>query len=235
MKLAHNSKKTILLKITGQALKIESGSIDVDILKDIITQIKALSHEYYFNIVIGGGNILRGAQLKNISTISAHYAGMLATMINGLIIQDLFNQFDIKNYLLSAIECKLGLPISAESIFRAKSESACMIFVCGTGLPYFTSDTNAVLRALEINADELWKGTKVDGIYNKDPKEFRDAKLLKRVTYNFLIENNLKIMDTTAYLLAKEHNLRIRIFDIFNKNSILEAASNNCFGSTINN
>ena len=232
MKLAHN-KKTILLKITGQALKIESGTIDTTLLKNIINQIKLLSHKYYFNIVIGGGNILRGAQVNNISTISAHYAGMLATMINGLIIQDLFHQFGIKSYLLSAIECKLGLSISVENIFKAKAESACMIFVCGTGMPYFTSDTNAVLRALEIEADELWKGTKVDGIYDKDPKIDKDAKLLKEVTYDYLINNNLKIMDLSAYVLAKEHNLKIKVSNIFNKDALIETANNIDYASTI--
>lgn len=225
-------KKTILLKITGQALKIDSGSIDVDLIKSIISQIKLLSDNYYFNIVIGGGNILRGAQLKSISTISAHYAGMTATMINGLIIQDLFNQYNIKNYLLTAIDCKLGLSISAENIFKAKAESACMIFVGGTGLPYFTTDTNAVLRALEIKTDELWKGTKVEGVYDRNPDE-KDAKLLKKVSYDYLIENNLKIIDLSACILAKEHNLKMRVFNIFNENAILNAAKDNSYGSII--
>lgn len=225
-------KKNILLKITGQALKIGSGSIDVDLIKNIIKQIKLLNNKYYFNIVIGGGNILRGAELKDISSLSAHYAGMLATMINALIIQDLFNQFNIKNYLLTAIECKLGLSISAENIFKAKLENACMIFAGGTGMPYFTTDTNAVLRALEIKADELWKGTKIDGVYDKDPKE-KDAKLIKKVNYDYLIEKNLKIMDLSAYILAKEHNLKIRVFDIFKENSITEAANNELYGSII--
>lgn len=230
-------QKTILLKLTGELITTSSQGLNGDKVRSLAEQIKRLIPEYQFNIVIGGGNFFRGAQQGtqvNISPQVSHYVGMLATTMNGLIIQDIFESSGIKTSLLSALQCEqVGYPISAQTIARAKAQGDCIIFTGGTGNPYFTTDTNAVLRALQLSAKELWKATKVAGVYNKDPHTCNDAQLLKTISYKQALELQLGIMDLSAFALAQQHKVRIRIFNIFEEDALLKAASDIHFGSTI--
>ncbi|MBA3954171.1 UMP kinase [Candidatus Dependentiae bacterium] len=230
-------KKTILLKLTGELIEQTNAGLNADRIRSLGTQIKELMADYTFALVIGGGNFFRGAQQGNEVAITpqvSHYVGMLATMMNGLIMQDIFEQLGIHTSLFSALDCpEIGLSISAQEIRKAQKNNHCMIFTGGTGNPYFTTDTTAVLRALQINADQLWKGTKVDGIYTKDPQVHHDAEFLRHVSYTTALDLRLGIMDLEAFALAQKHSLSLRVFNIFTENALLRAASESTFGSTI--
>lgn len=232
-----NNKKRILLKVTGEVFTGTDHNLCPSYLRDIIKQIKQLSATHLFAIVIGGGNFFRGskqgAQL-GLSAPAGHQAGMLATMLNAIIIKDLFEQSNVASTLLCAIDCPtVGNLISAQNITSALANNQVIIFAGGTGNPFFTTDTNAVLRALQINAHEVWKGTKVDGIYDKDPKKHANAQRYPHITYQEAIAQNLNIMDATALTLAQEHNQIIRVFNIFEKDALLKAAQDNSFGSKL--
>jgi uridylate kinase len=230
-------KKTILLKLTGELIEQTAAGLNADRIRSLGTQIKELMADYTFALVIGGGNFFRGAQQGDevhITPQVSHYVGMLATMMNGLIIQDIFEQLGIPTSLFSALECpEVGLSISAQEIRKAQLSGRCMIFTGGTGNPYFTTDTNAVLRALQIRADMLWKGTKVQGAYTKDPQVYPDAEFLDQLTYTTALDLRLGVMDLEAFALAQKHHLTLRIFNIFSENALLRVASDSTFGSTI--
>lgn len=232
MKLdAKKSKKIILLKITGEVIN------NPTYINQIAKQINDLKDKYYFNIVIGGGNLWRDSNqnqhLKLNKTVS-HQIGMIATCINGLIIQEVFKRNAIPSTILSAFFYpSIGQLISPQTIEDAIEKNLSIIFVGGTSNPFFTTDTTAVIRALEIKANELWKGTKVDGIYTKDPLKYKDAKLIKNTTYSYAIEHKINIMDKTAFILAEEYKVTIRIFNIFDKKGLINAAYDSEYGSTI--
>ena len=228
--------RRILLKITGETIAHTKRGLDAHWVKIIAQQIKKLP-TVKFGIVIGGGNFFRGAQQGkevDISENVGHYVGMLATMMNGLIIQDIFAQEGLSSALLSGMPCEsVAHTVSPQEIAYALENKDCVLFAGGTGNPYFSTDTTAVLRALQINADELWKGTKVDGIYTDDPKKNPNAQLIKKLTYHDALEKNYHVMDAAAYALAQEHTIPTRIFDIFDDNALYKAASDKTFGSTI--
>lgn len=232
------SKKVILLKLTGEVLQMKPDhSLDGSLVKNIAQQIWQLRETHYFGIVIGGGNFFRGnkqgVQL-GISPSVAHQIGMVATLMNGLIVKDLFEQHKIKSTLFTAIpSSEIGIPISFQSIKRAFDQHECPIFAGGTGNPFFSTDTTAIVRGLQIDAEYVWKGTNVEGIYTADPRVNKDAQLLRRVTYKEAIENKLKILDATAFVLAQEHHLKIRVFNIFNHNALINASENADFGSIV--
>lgn len=232
-------KKHIVLKLTGELIPHTPQGLNADGIRAIATQIKSLSQEYQFSIVTGGGNFFRGAQQGSEVKISlpvSHYVGMLATTMNGLIIQDIFEQLDIRTTLFCALTCPdVGKTISMQALTQAKIAGHCLIFTGGTGNPFFTTDTNAVLRSLQVHANELWKGTKVDGVYTCDPNIDKTAELLPRLTYDQALEQQLGIMDLSAFALAKGQQLRIRIFNIFTPNALLQVAADKSFGSTISN
>ncbi len=221
----------ILLKLTGNIL--DDGPT---LLENIAAQLQQLE-DYTFGIVIGGGNFFRGARQSkklHITEQTGHSVGMLATLMNGLIIQDIFEHAGISTTLFSAIVCpEVGLSISPQGLQRALKESRCLIFGGGTGSPYFSTDTSAVIRALQIQASSLWKATKVDGIYSADPYEDPSAKMLKHVSYHQAREKDLGIMDATAFVLAQEHNLPIRVFNIFSDNALIHAAKDPAYGSLV--
>jgi uridylate kinase len=232
------SKQAILLKLTGEILKITpQNSIDGSLLRNIAQQIRELSATHYFGIVIGGGNFFRGNKqglALGLSPSVGHQIGMLATMMNGLIVKDIFEQEGVRSTLFSAIpSSEIGIPISNQGIKNALERGDCTIFAGGTGNPFFTTDTTAVLRGLQIEADYVWKGTNVDGIYSADPRLFPDAHFIKRITYQDALNNNCKILDATAFVLAKEHGLKIRVFNIFKNNALINASHNLDFGSIV--
>ncbi len=230
--------KRILLKLTGNVLVDPNNNQPTSaILQALIDQIKQLHATHQFGIVIGGGNLFRGDQhgtKMGLSQSTGHHVGMLATVMNGLIIKDLLDQCNITNTLFCAFPCpQVAETISHHSLTQALNQGHTLIFSGGTGNPFFTTDTNALLRGLQIQADEVWKGTNVDGIYDKDPNKEKNAQKITHLSYQEALEKQFGIMDTTAYALGKMHKQRIRIFNIFEKDSLLKAAQNKKFGSII--
>lgn len=230
--------KNILLKLSGQLFTRESNGINqrpaillADQLKELISQ------GYFFSIVIGGGNFFRGGsdgKQLNMERSSADSVGMLATIMNGIIIQDIFLQRGIATKLLSAIPIPgIGDVITPLVIAQCQQAKISPIFVGGTGCPYFSTDTNAVVRALQVGATEVWKATNVDGLYSDDPTNNPQATLVPQITFQEAITKKLRVMDTAALSLALEHRLLVRIFNATEQNSLLKAAADQTFGSII--
>jgi uridylate kinase len=229
-------KKRILLKLTGNTFLNSNRELDSSLIRSIAKQIKSL-HDYHFSIVVGAGNFFRGTQhgrQMDLSESQAHQIGMIATGLNGLIVQDIFAQEGLKNSILTAFDCPaIGQSISPHTISNAETSEEIIIFVGGTGSPYFSTDTAAIVRGLQIGVDQVWKATDVDGVYDKDPNQFPDAHLIHELTYEQAYTENIHIMDTTAFTLAQEHNLPIRIFNLFMPNAIIQVACDNRIGSII--
>jgi uridylate kinase len=230
-------KKKILLKLTGEIFISKDRTFTLDHAHAIIRQIKQLCHNYQIGIVIGGGNFFRGTKQSTefgIQPTFGHYIGMLATAMNGLIIRDLCEQANLSATLFCALTCpEIGTPISQQSIANALKIHDCLIFSGGTGSPFVTTDTNAIIRSLQLGAHEIWKGTGVDGIYDDDPARNKQAHLIKRISFHDVLKKKLEIMDATAFTLAAQHNQTIRIFNIFTDNALIHAAHDTNFGSTI--
>jgi len=224
------SKKRILLKLTGNAIVPE-------MVKSIASQIVQLKDQYQFGIVVGGGNFFRGdkeGKQFGLTRSVGHHVGMLATMMNGMILKDLFERSGIKTALFSAIVCPgLITPARESAIQRTSKKNDVVIFAGGTGLPFFTTDTNAVVRALQINADQLWKTTDVDGIYETDPDKDSNAKLIPRMSHDEALKKDIRVMDATAFKLAAQENITIRVFNIFTEDALIRAANDESFGSTV--
>ena len=221
-----NNKTTVLLKLTGEILiSPTTHALDSQHMRSIAAQIKKLQNTHRFGIVIGGGNFFRGSKqgtALGLTPSVGHQIGMLATMMNGLIVKDLFEQEGLPCTIFCAVPAsEIGSPISQQAIQTAHAHNSYMVFTGGTGNPFFTTDTTAILRGLQINAHEVWKCTSVDGIYNADPKTNPRAELLKSVSYNDALLNKLGIMDATAIALAREHRLPIRVFNIFSENALI--------------
>lgn len=211
--------KTILLKLSGEILAGSDGyGINPDVLKTIGSEIKAVN-ELGVNlaIVIGGGNIIRGAQASayGLDRPSADYMGMLATAINALALQGQLEKQGIDTRVLSAIEMReISEPYIRRRAKRHIEKGRVVIFACGTGNPYFTTDTAASLRAMEIEADILLKGTKVDAVYDSDPKTCEGAKPFKTLTFMDVLKQELKVMDASAISLCMDNSLPIVVFNI---------------------
>ncbi|MFH1832494.1 MAG: UMP kinase [bacterium] len=222
--------KTILLKLSGTLL----AENNKDLIVSVAQQIKALHPEYCFSIVIGGGNILRGAKSTHIKRTTADNMGMLATLINGLMLHDIFSANNINTCLMSAIHAPdIVKTITQHSIDKALEKNQCIIFAGGTGNPYFSTDTNAVIRALQINATQVWKATNVDGIYTADPAKDKTSTLVKKISHEQVLGQKLEILDATAIILAQQHKLPVRVFNMFAPEALIHAAKDLNFGSTI--
>ena len=214
----------ILLKLTGELLTVPaSGKAPIS---KLVPQIASLAQHYTLGIVLGGGNFFRGdiqGKALGLSAATGHEVGMLATILNGRIVQEMLENVGVRTVLMSALTCrKVAKNICQQTIVEATREGKVMIFVGGTGNPFFTTDTNAVTRALQIGATEVWKATKVDGIYDKDPVAHSDAKRYATLTYDEAIAQKLGIMDLTAMALASEHNLKTYVFDIFADDALVK-------------
>ena len=217
--------KNILLKISGEILAAETNNtfdnlISNQIIEDIVN---LRNSEVNLAVVIGGGNIIRGINHKdfNISKNNADNMGMLSTVINGIFLKDLLLNNQIKSIVYSSFSISgIVKKFNQEEAKEAMRNGYVVILVGGTGNPYFTTDTTAVLRALELDCDVLLKGTKVDGIYDKDPEKFSKVKKFTKLDYNYVINNKLRIMDMTSIIMAEEANLPIIIFSIKKKNEL---------------
>jgi len=222
-----SKKKRVLVKFSGEALAGESGfGIDTSILKFIAQEIKELvDNNIEVAIVVGGGNIIRGVTAAKdgiIKRTSADYMGMLATVINGVAIQEALESLGLEARLQTAIDMhEIGESFIVRRARRHLEKGRVVIFAAGTGNPYFTTDTAATLRASEIDADYLIKATKVDGVYDKDPKKFEDAVKLDTVSYDEALSKDIKVMDDTAIALARENGLPIIVCDMFKKGNLL--------------
>ena len=221
-----------MLKLSGEALMGNKDfGIDLDTINSITNQIVTVySKGIKISLVVGGGNIFRGisASSEGMDRSSADYTGMMATVINSLILQNSLEQKGISTRVLSAIK----MDTVCESYIRRRAirhieKERIVIFAAGTGNPFFTTDTAAALRASEMKCDVLFKATKVDGIYDKDPVTNENAKKLYDLNYDYVINNNLKIMDTASISLAKENNIPILVFSILEENSLLKIIEGN--------
>lgn len=233
-----NSKKRILLKLTGEIfLDPTTHALTAKRTTGIIEQIKKLSDTHQFGIVIGGGNFFRGNHqgvALGLTASVGHQTGMLATMMNGLILKDLFEQAGITTDLFCAITCpEVGKSISNQAIATALEQGHTLIFTGGTGNPFFTNDTNAIIRGLQIGAQQIWKGTNVDGVYTDDPRVDPNAQLLKTVSFDQALADKFGIMDLTAFALANQYKQTIRVFNIHAPHSLLQVAADTHFGTTI--
>ncbi|MBT4325148.1 MAG: UMP kinase [Cryomorphaceae bacterium] len=215
----------ILLKLSGEALLGKNSyGIDNDRLFVYAEEIKQIHKQgVEIAIVIGGGNIFRGltGSKDGIDRVQADYMGMLATVINGLALQNALENMDIPTRLQSAIKMEsIAEPFIKRKATRHLEKGRVVIFASGTGNPYFTTDSAAVLRAIEINADVILKGTRVDGIYNEDPEKNKEAVKFDNISFEETIKKGLKIMDTTAFTLSKENELPIIVFDMNTKGNL---------------
>jgi len=230
--------KRILLKISGEAMMGDMAyGVDPSTVDFIAREIKvAVAMGVELAIVIGGGNIFRGveASLKGIERASADYMGMLATVINALALQNYLEKYNIPTRVQSAIEMKE----LAESYIRRKAmrhleKGRTVIFAAGTGNPYFTTDTAASLRAMEIGADVILKATKVDGVYSSDPMKDPSAKKYNTVTYIDVLKQGLSIMDSTAISLCMDNNLPIVVFNLRDKGNIRKILEGKKIGTLV--
>jgi uridylate kinase len=211
--------KRVLLKLSGEALAGENGyGIKVDVLKSISAQIKTVVEmNVELGIVIGGGNIFRGiaAAASGMDRASSDYMGMLATVINSLALQDMLEKCEVLTRVQSAIEMhELAEPYIRRRAERHLEKKRVVIFAAGTGNPFFTTDTAAALRAVEIGAEVILKATKVDGIYDKDPVKHKDAVMFKELTYLEVLQKNIKVMDSTAITLCMDNSIPIITFNM---------------------
>ncbi len=233
--------KRVLLKVSGEALSIISNekenTISPDALTFISEEIKKAYHEnIQIAVVIGGGNIWRGAKKDHngIDRVTSDNMGMLATVINALALQSALEHVGVMTRVQTAIEMsKVAEPFIRRRAVRHLEKGRVVIFAGGTGNPYFTTDTAAVLRASEINADIILKATQVDGVYSDDPKKNPDAILIKEITYKDAIEKNLRFMDQTAISLAMENKIPIRVFNLHKKDNIYKAIKGENIGTLI--
>ena len=231
--------KRILLKLSGDALSnTDNCELSTSLVKKIADELKQLvDSEVQVVIVVGGGNITRGATAyKNNELIrtNADYRGMLATIINGIALQDLFNFYGLKTHVFSSI--KMDRVCDYYTIRQAKlylSKGYVVICAGGTGSPYFTTDTNASLRAFELECDCILKATKVDGVYDSDPEENPEAKKYDVVTYNKVIENNLKVMDLTAISMCQDNKIPICVFNMDTPGNILKVCRGQNIGTSV--
>ena len=220
------SYRRILLKLSGEALKNDNNNIDPEMLKKVVTIVQsALDLGVEIAIVVGGGNIYRGASLASdgMNKITGDHIGMLATVMNALAISDTFERNNIPSIVMSGFPIGGGVCDSFNHTKAKKelSKGKVVIFSAGTGSPCFTTDTAAALRAVEIEADIVFKATKVDGIYSNDPLKDSSAIKFDALSFDSAIEKNIKVMDTAAFALCRENNIRICVFSMFDDNYAL--------------
>ena len=232
--------KRILLKLSGEALMGERQyGIDPKRLAEYAKEIKqVISQGIEVAIVIGGGNIFRGVAgaANGMDRVQGDHMGMLATCINGLALQSALEDEGIITRLQTALEIKeIAEPYIKRKAIRHLEKKRVVIFGAGTGNPYFTTDTAAVLRAIEVNADAILKGTRVDGIYNVDPEKDKNALKYETITFKEVIDKGLKVMDMTAFTLSEENKLPIIVFDMNTNGNLLKLISGENIGTVVSN
>src|SRR6188508_2750023 len=230
--------KRVLLKLSGEALMGEQNfGIDPAVTSAIAADIKEITHlGVEVGIVIGGGNIFRGvaASARGMDRATADYMGMLATVINALALQDALEQQNVLTRVVTAIEMRaVAEPFIRRRAIRHLEKGRVVVFGAGTGNPYFTTDTAAALRAMEIRADVILKGTKVDGIYTADPMIDKQATRFDTISYLQVIERNLRVMDSTAITLCMENKLPIVVFNLRQPGNLKRVIMGDPVGTTV--
>jgi uridylate kinase len=231
--------KRILLKLSGEALMGDKQfGIDTEKLSAYANEIKtAVDFGVEVAVVIGGGNIFRGVQVEGqgLDRVQGDYMGMLATIINGMALQSALEKADVETRLLTAIKMEqVAEPYIRRRAMRHLQKGRVVIFGGGTGNPYFTTDTAATLRAIEIEADVILKGTRVDGIYTADPEKDKSATKYDTITFKEVYEKELNIMDMTAFTLCNENKLPIVVFDINKKQNLYKMLQGESVGTLVN-
>ena len=229
--------KRVLIKLSGEAIGGEDGrGIDKLKLENVTNQIVELSNEgVEIAIVIGAGNFWRGRYgAEYIERTTADYMGMLATTLNALALQEMIEGNHVQTRVMTAIEMKqIAEPYIRRKAVRHLEKGRIVIFACGTGNPYFTTDSAAALRAIEMEVDVILLAKNVDGVYDKDPRKFQDAKKYDSITYMEAISKKLGVMDITALTLCMENNIPIDVFALNEKGSIKKVANGESIGTTI--
>jgi len=228
----------ILLKLSGEALMSESGgSIDADIVKRLAHEIKELCDTgLQIGLVIGGGNILRGAQKasEGLDRVTGDQMGMLATVINALALQDALEYLGQPVRVMSALKInQVCEDYIRRRAVRHLEKGRVVVFAAGTGNPFFTTDSAASLRAIEINAELMIKATKVKGVYSADPHKVADAVFYPQLTYDEALDQRLNVMDTTALVLCRDNNVPMRVMDIFDQGAIMRLMQGEDIGTLI--
>ena len=230
--------KRILLKISGEMLSgPQDFGLQPEALEKYANKIKSVYDKgYEIGIVIGGGNIFRGMSVaaKGMDRVAGDYLGMLATIMNSVALQSALEKLGCNTRVMSAITItQLAEPYIRRKAARHLEKGRIVIMAGGTGNPYFTTDTAAVLRGIEINADVIMKGTKVDGVYDKDPMKFSDAKRYDKLTYKEVVNDELRVMDLTAITLCQENNFPILVFNLKDDDSISNALESREYATII--
>jgi len=230
----------VLLKLSGEALMGKKPyGIDPAIVQSIAADVsKVVANGTQLAIVVGGGNIFRGLKgsAAGMDRATADYVGMLATIMNAITLQDGLERAGIETRVQTAIEMKeVAEPYIRRRAIRHLEKNRVVVFGGGCGTPFFTTDTTAALRAAEINADVVFKATKVDGVYDKDPEIFSDAVRYENLTYQEVLSKEIAVMDSTAIALCKDNNIPIVVFNLFEPDNISKAVAGESVGSRIGN
>lgn len=237
--MTETEKRRVLLKLSGEAFADPAigYGIDPDTVHRVAEEVaEAVRADVEVAVVVGGGNIFRGVSqaAKGMDAASADYMGMLATVINALALRDALEKQDLPTRVQSAITMQeLAEPYIRLRAIRHLEKGRVVIFAAGTGNPFFTTDTTAALRAIEINADELLKASKVDGIYDADPATNDDANWLSELSYMEFIAGELQVMDATAVTMCKEHKVPIHVFDMTVPGNIVKAVRGDQIGTVV--
>ena len=228
--------KRILLKLSGEALAGDKKvGIDDDVVREITSKVKEVSDlGVEVAIVVGGGNFWRGRSSEKMDRVTADHMGMLATMMNALALSDALEQHGAVTRVLSAVEIRqMAEPYIRKRAVRHLEKGRIVIFACGTGNPYFSTDTGAALRATEIGADIFMKATMVDGVYDKDPHVYPDAVRYERVSHDEVLKSNLKVMDATAAALCRDNHTKILVFSMEDPDNIVRIVKGDNLGTLV--
>lgn len=228
--------KRILLKLSGEVLAGKEGhGINFDTVSDVCKHVKKCSEMgVQIGLVVGGGNFWRGRSSGNMDRTRADHIGMLATVMNALALADTLEQLDVPVRVQTAIEMpRVAEPYIRNRAVRHLEKGRVVIFGCGTGNPFFSTDTAAALRAAEINADVIFKATNVDGVYDKDPNRFADAVKYDELTHTEVLAKGLKVMDGTAASLCRDNNIPILVFNLNDPENIIRAAAGEKIGTLV--
>ena len=228
--------KRILLKLSGEVLAGKEGhGINFDTVSDVCKHVKKCSEMgVQIGLVVGGGNFWRGRSSGNMDRTRADHIGMLATVMNALALADTLEQLDVPVRVQTAIEMpRVAEPYIRNRAVRHLEKGRVVIFGCGTGNPFFSTDTAAALRAAEINADVIFKATNVDGVYDKDPHKYPDAKKYDTLTFTKVLEDQLAVMDGTAATLCRDNKLPILVFDLADPDNIARAVQGENVGTLV--
>ena len=234
--MAETKYKRILLKLSGEAMAGDKKTgINDDVVREITAKIKEVADlGVEVALVVGGGNFWRGRSSEKMDRVTADHMGMLATLMNALALSDALEQHGAVTRVMSAVDIRqMAEPYIRKRAVRHLEKGRIVIFACGTGNPYFSTDTGAALRATEIGADVFMKATMVDGVYDKDPKVYPDAVKYDRISHDEVLSKNLKVMDATAAALCRDNNTKILVFSMEDPENIVKIAKGENLGTIV--